>query len=170
MTRFAAAHSATMFTQYRAPPARLRNITEWVEEVYANEWTPVVPKKQPGDADFVVVTDASAWGWGAVVLNQESGTLRHWAQRWGDWTGRNKSSWAESEGIARALQHFFPVGAKGKSITVLTDSEAAMGAFRKGRSSKYAVNRAVGRGHAAHSEGRDPPSAGRQAPVRVCTR
>jgi hypothetical protein len=129
--------------QYRCPPARYSIIMEWVDEVDRNAWWGVRLRHDPTQPRFALVTDASGWGWGAILLDTVNLDVLHAAQRWHhDWSGRRKSSWSEAEGIARALGHFFPTGTS-ESITILSDSSAAVGAYNKGRSSQYAMNRAV---------------------------
>eukprot|EP00760_Papus_ankaliazontas_P018008 PhM_4_TR17416/c2_g1_i1/m.82265 len=132
-----------MATQYQTCPSKLRLIARWVEDTLDNAWVNVVPQGSPRDTDFLLVTDASSWGWGAILWNYKTGDMLDAAGRWESmYEGKKTSTWAESEGIARALRHFFPDGPP-SSLVVLTDSEVAAGAFTKGRSAAYAVNKAV---------------------------
>eukprot|EP00760_Papus_ankaliazontas_P011238 PhM_4_TR14692/c1_g2_i1/m.68303 len=115
----------------------------WIEEVMANDWQqPVVPIA-PREAAHVIVCDASAWGWGAQHLDRHTGSVCLVSRKWPDgYPGAKTSTWAESDGVAKALQHFFADGPPA-GLLVLTDSSAAAGAFTKGRSTSFPVNRAI---------------------------
>jgi len=131
--------------EFKCAPSRMRFITQWMSDV-ANvndetKWLTVPQVPPPDLADFILVTDASRWGWGAVLMNQ-FGRIRVAYGRWGDFGGGRRSAWSEPEAIARAMLHFFPKGTQ-YSIAVLTDSSTAQGAFEKGRSGKYIVNRSI---------------------------
>ena len=130
-------------TLYKCAPSRGRHIEAWVADVIKNVMhkIPLVP--HPSEADFILVTDASGWGWGACLLDTATGALHTWNEPWeSSWKGRRVSSWSEPEGIARALRHFFPQGST-QSVAILSDSSTAVGAFAKGRSKAFAVNRAL---------------------------
>eukprot|EP00760_Papus_ankaliazontas_P022391 PhM_4_TR18847/c3_g1_i4/m.100367 len=100
-----------LHTRWRGPPARLRHLMAWIEEVMANDWQqPVVPIA-PREAAHVIVCDASAWGWGAQHLDRRTGFVYLVSRRWPDgYPGAKTSTWAESDGVAKALQHFFADG------------------------------------------------------------
>jgi hypothetical protein len=131
-------------TQYKCPPARQQQIVQWIEDTILNPWVPAVTTPTTSEADYVLVTDASSWGWGALLWDWSSGLIRHTACKWElGWSARRTSTWSETEAVARALTFFFPYGTP-ESLAVLSDSAAAVGAFSKGRSGVYALNRAVG--------------------------
>eukprot|EP00760_Papus_ankaliazontas_P026717 PhM_4_TR3069/c1_g1_i5/m.91122 len=135
---------AALATHYKGSPSRVALIRQWIREVLENPWVDVVPNVTPGDCRYTLVTDASAWGWGALLWDWEEQRMWETSQKWETRFRANKiSTWAETEGITRALRHFFPEGPPA-SLAVLTDSSAAAGAFTKGRSPVYALNRAVG--------------------------
>ena len=138
---------------YRCPPARWRAITDWIEETLDNPWIEFPKGVAPNDADFILVTDASGYGWGGLLLNAKTGEL---LVRSGVWTKQEcqrfeKSAWSEPEAISCALKAFFPHGTRA-SISVLSDSSTAVGAFAKGRSSKFYVNRAIESVHQPHTK------------------
>ena len=131
-------------------PVNIR-IKKWIDDIVANEWHPVNATRCPQDADFILVTDASRTGWGAVLLDMKTGMLNTHHGLWNrQWTGSKHSAWSEPEGITRALLAFFPNGTD-RSITVLSDSSTAVGAFTKGRSMKFEVNSAMERAGNAFS-------------------
>ena len=130
---------------YHCSPSKMQHILQWLVEVAhpteASRWH-VVPKvPPPDDTDFTLVTDASKVGWGAILINR-FGRVRVAFGSWDNFGGRRRSAWSEPEAIARALIHFFPHGTA-HSITVLTDSSTAQGAFQRGRSGCYIVNRSL---------------------------
>ena len=128
---------------YKCAPARMEHIMTWVDDVLLNPATVVQKTRDPVDVDYILVTDASKKGWGAVLLDQRTGVLYTQHGTWDhDWKGREHSAWSEPEGLARAFIGFFPNGTSA-TFTVLTDSSTAKGAFEKGRSMKFAVNRAL---------------------------
>ena len=129
-------------TVYKCSPSRFQHISTWIQDTIENvpRSVPLVP--HPADADYILVTDASAWGWGAILLNAD-GEMVTWNERWArDWAGAKRSAWSEPQAIALALRHFFPSGTT-RSVAILSDSSTAVGAFAKGRSKAYAVNRAL---------------------------
>ena len=130
-------------TPYKCSPSRLDHIMRWVDDMIKNPATSVRTTRDPADVDYILVTDASKMGWGAVLLDQRTGILYTQHGTWDKhWKGREYSAWSEPEGLARAFIAFFPNGSSA-TFTVLTDSSTAQGAFEKGRSTKFAVNRAL---------------------------
>ena len=128
---------------YKCSPSRAQHISKWITDTLENHPHPVPLVPPPNQADFILVTDASAWGWGAILLDMNTGEMHTWNEPWeARWVGARMSAWSEPEAIARALGKFFPNGTK-KAVAVLTDSLTAVGAFSKGRSKSFAVNRAL---------------------------
>ena len=130
-------------TLWKCSPSRLVHIKKWIEDVLKNEPVMVARRVAATDTEFIIVVDASGWGWGAILVNQRTGAIRTWNERWNNgWTGARKSAWSEPEGAKRAILHFFPEGTA-HSIGVLSDSSTAVGAYTKGHSMKFEVNRAI---------------------------
>ena len=133
---------------YHCSPSRWKHIVMWIEDVERNDPHPVHDAPlHPSGARYVLVTDAAKSGWGALLLDMTTGMLytRHgvWNRAW---KGREFSSWSEPEAVSRALVYFFPHGTN-ESIAILSDSSTAVGAFAKGRSMRYEVNRSLQRVH-----------------------
>ena len=128
---------------WKCSPSRLVHVLAWIEDVLANKEVKVPKRVTAPLADFVLVVDASRWGWGALLLDQRTGVIRTWNEPWkAGWIGARVSAWSEPEGAKQAILHFFPSGTA-QSIAVLSDSSTAVGAYSKGRSMKYSVNRAI---------------------------
>ena len=134
---------------WKCSPSRLDQIVKWIDDVLANKPVLVARKVTAPNAVYVIIVDASRWGWGALLLDQRTGAIRTWNEPWKEgWIGARVSAWSEPEGAKCAILHFFPNGTR-ESIAVLSDSSTAVGAFSKGRSMKYSVNRAVAEFEAA---------------------
>jgi hypothetical protein len=132
-------------TTYTCPPERARYLSQWVEEALKNPWTNVrTPLEQTdGDDAHILITDASSWGWGALLRRRGTSRWETASGRWADaWLGAKTSAWAEPEAVARAVAHFFPTKPEAPLI-ILTDSRVASDALEKGRSGAFAVNKAV---------------------------
>ena len=69
-------------TPYKSSPSRIKEILQWVESALSNEAVPVHKGRKPGEARYVLVTDASKRGWGAVLLDQLTGQLYTQRGRW----------------------------------------------------------------------------------------
>jgi hypothetical protein len=72
-------------------PHELDALDRWTQSVLDN-----VARRVPNPGapvDYVVVTDASAWGWGALVYDASSGCFRAHQHEWDDaFTGRAQST------------------------------------------------------------------------------
>jgi hypothetical protein len=60
----------------------LQQLTEWTEAAEQNPWVIVPPNEE--HPDFVLVTDGSAHGWGAVLISCESGLFKVAHATWPD--------------------------------------------------------------------------------------
>ena len=96
----------------------------------------------------VLMTDASDWGWGAIMVDLSSGRCQQ-AQH--AWTEQDRAGWrtgvsshAEPEAIYRALCTLVRPSEVG-NLMVLTDSTTAKWALRKGMSPSFEVNAVVNR-------------------------
>lgn len=137
------ADPAILATQYKGPPKRLQLLREWIAETEKNTYVTAFRKTEIQNAERVLVTDASGWGWGALLWDATTGRVSDVACKWEkEWRAKGTSTWSETEAISRALRHFFPTGEPGELI-VLSDNTAAVGAFQKGRSGIYALNKAI---------------------------
>jgi hypothetical protein len=118
----------------------LESLTQWTDHARANAWTKCTTSTP---IHRYLITDASGWGWGAMLVDTKTGTLKSHGQAW---TADDKgiidteaSTSAEPEAVLRALQRFFHRTDTG-TVSVLTDSTTARYALGKGYSASFAVN------------------------------
>ena len=125
-------------------PSALEALTKWVSAVLDN---PKRDLRSMSDIDaHVLVTDASAWGWGAIYTN---GSAVHCESKQWSWRdrldGRHlKSTWAETEAVYRALCRFVRPREKTKVI-LLTDGIVTALAVNRGHAESFDVNQGVSR-------------------------
>jgi hypothetical protein len=124
-------------------------LREWTEQVLRN--TPrSVPKRC--DAEWLVVTDASRWGWGYLALHTASGDVRAHSQAWDAETVRRyrdklgHSSFAEPRAITNAMCHLLT--ASDRKVRIASDSIVAVASGRRGfNTHSYWVNDTVNKLH-----------------------
>ena len=130
-------------TIWKCADSRAAHVAQWVQDVIDNPEYPVALHPEPHRSNYILVVDASKWGYGAILLDMRTNQIFTWHEEWPPgWRGKGTSSWAEPEGAKRALLHFFPHGTSA-SIAVLSDSSTTVDAFKKGRSGSFAVNRSI---------------------------
>jgi hypothetical protein len=125
----------------RVDPCAMRALSSWVEAVLTSGPRRIVdaltlPK-------WVMATDASAWGWGALVLGPNGELLSHahtWTAQDVD-RGLNcgTSTHAEPEAIYRAMCKTLVPGDEA-AVEIWTDNMAAKYALAKGYSPAWYVN------------------------------
>lgn len=117
-------------------PAVLTELEEWVGLTLTNE--PLdVPKKGIQVHDFIVVTDASGYGWSGIILSCKTGQTT--VVR-GTWPGQHlemlkHSTTAEPLAVALSINTFFDLGATAK-VLVISDNTATVGELNKGYGTK----------------------------------
>lgn len=119
----------------RLAPAQLNELAAWTELIRKNEWRTITDEEP---ITKWIVTDASAWGWGAMCWNGTTLEIhgQEWEQEFKEAHG-NFSAHAEPEAIIRSLCKFVRPGERAK---IFTDHEALKWAGPKGYSSSYTVN------------------------------
>jgi hypothetical protein len=106
-------------------------------------WTGLARKNEPrivkyeSKPEWLVVTDASAWGWGYVALNQVTGEVRGHGQQWSNYMHRvygeklGRSTFAEPTAIVNSLCHLLPRNSP-TQVLVGTDNTVAQAAYTRG--------------------------------------
>lgn len=123
-------------------PDVLKNLRQWQEDILA---APPQHITMAGAPDLVITVDASDWGFGALAVDEFDRVL-HVSQQWSDWDKRTfdtgSSVRAEPEGIWRAACRFVR-HRHHKRVFFWSDSGAACGAYTKGYSLSYWMNRCI---------------------------
>ena len=58
---------------WKCSPSRLSHIKKWIEEVLLNTPVMVAQKVAASEAEYIIVVDASGWGWGAILVTSLAG-------------------------------------------------------------------------------------------------
>lgn len=123
------------------PKAIHKKIADWIEETLAN--SPARLKSLENRPSYTIVTDASAFGWGAVVFNHTSGEVLSHSQEWATEDDVKKDASVETEtlGAMRAICRFIPTRlSPGSIVRVLTDSVTAAALINKRSSASFRTN------------------------------
>jgi hypothetical protein len=126
----------------RVPDIAFRDLMKWIDDALVNVPRPIFDwSQQPSKYLF---TDASAWGWGGILVDTLSGTVQHHSEPWkpSDPVNISHSVETEPEGAYRALCRFIPVTLPtGTRIELVTDSITTRAIVTKTYSGSLAVNR-----------------------------
>jgi len=124
------------------PPAARSELVQWIDNHLQEPEVELTPAIPPPEA--VVYTDASEFGWGAVVT-LSSGTAFTIGEQW---TIEDRTSWnlassvtAESLALVKAIQQIASVNSE--HIRVFTDHMPLVYAFKRGYAKAYAYNWAI---------------------------
>jgi len=125
-------------------PEAFDDVAEWTRHTLANAPTPIA---DPHDKeDFVLITDASYWGWGACTIVDER-MARALQAPWGTSlpeADRRFSTATEPEAIWRALVMTLPVNVK-RTVVILTDHAPFVHAVNRGYSASSRSNAILSR-------------------------
>ena len=108
-------------------------LEEWVGSVLINPWRPMT---KPAPPQKWLITDASAWGWGAICWDGRT-VITHQEPWESTYLRTEKSAHTEPEALIRALRRFVRPG---EPATLYTDHEALKYAVPKGYSPSFIVN------------------------------
>jgi hypothetical protein len=121
----------------------LKVLESWTAIARQNKPRVVKPASKP---EWLVCTDASAWGWGYVAVNQSTGEFRCHGAPWSSYMRRvhgaklGKSHFAEPAGIVNSLCHLLPRNAP-CHVLVGTDNTVSQASFtRTFNSHSYDIN------------------------------
>jgi hypothetical protein len=141
--RFLSAVCSTPQHERHSIPSDVRaELVEWARQAAENK--PVDVYTPDCESDFVIYTDASAYGWGAVSISKGGNVLNIS----GVWSDHERREWnlqssvsAEPLAIRKAIAALVPSTAK--KVTIFTDHESFVGAFQKGIGRTYAYAAAM---------------------------
>ena len=126
------------------PPIAREQILSWLGHLIANDAVSILP---PSDEPrYVVITDASGFGWGAISVDTATGSLKEFSFPWTglDVPRAESSVWAEPEAIFLAVCR---IASPGDSVLVLTDHQPAEFAGEAGYAKSWSLNQLVLRLH-----------------------
>ncbi len=109
-------------------------LDRWTGMLSANAPRTVPRVRTP---EWLVMTDASRWGWGYVALNEVSGELRHSGAPWSDFMEHThgdklgSSVFAEPFGVLFSLRHLLQRGSTAR-VRLATDNTATQASFQRG--------------------------------------
>ena len=125
---------------FTCSPSALESLKEWTEEALLNKPRPLQPR--PQTFRRIIFVDASKYGWGAVSVDTELGTIDTHGAKWIDFKDARKSARAEPEAVFMAACRF----ARPNLPTLfVTDSITARSAFTSRRSPSFSINAIVNR-------------------------
>lgn len=128
-------------------PAAVREFGHWNQLCLANRPRRVT-KTVPNDVEWVITTDASAYGYGYIAINRLTGAVLSHGEPWspaivnkyGD--NLRKSNYSEPMGIVSAACRVL-TGCCPTSVLFMTDNTCAKFSFDKGYSISYLINEAI---------------------------
>jgi len=112
-------------------------IEEWTRVMLDNEWVPV-PNSKAERADFLIISDASGYGWAGIVISLKSGQATLYRGRWPPPLVKDAkhSSFAEPLGLVATVNSFFVKGVNASAI-YLGDNKGFIHTVNKGYTTTY---------------------------------
>ena len=122
------------------PPRARNQLLSWLKFLIANK--PVPTTTQESVPRFVIITDASGEGWGAISIDTATGSLLEFSFPWTglDVPRAQSSVWAEPEAIYLAVCR---ISSPGDTVVVLTDHQPAEFAKDKEYAKSWSLNQLV---------------------------
>jgi hypothetical protein len=125
------------------PAQVMENIHAWYKEVLLNRDTPIDPVNTSDD--YILITDASEWGWGAAWMGVSSTSIQFAQMPWaGTLHGANHSTTAEPEAVWRAICRFFRPTDR-VNVCLMSDHDPFVRAVNRGHSAAAVSNGVLGR-------------------------
>lgn len=124
----------------QAPPIdnnTLKTLHTWASMILKNPATPIVGP-QPDSHDIEIQVDASAWGWGAVIIHVPTGSVQSIQQRWP--TNFDASSSSIAEPMAAWLAVSYATTTQTKRILLRSDHLNLVYAIKRGHSLTKSYN------------------------------
>lgn len=122
------------------PPLAREQLLAWLGFLVANKPVPILVEEE--EPRFVVITDASGEGWGAISVDTATGSLMEFSFPWTglDVPRAQSSVWAEPEAIFLAVCR---ISTPGDAVLVLTDHQPAEFADASGYAKSWSLNQLV---------------------------
>ena len=122
------------------PPNVREQLLSWLGFLIQNDAVPIIPPTV--EPRYVVITDASGHGWGAISVDTATGSLKEFSFPWTglDVPRAESSVWAEPEAIFLAVCR---IASPGDSVMVLTDHQPAEFAGEAGYAKSWSLNQLV---------------------------
>ena len=119
------------------------DLKRWITMALINQWTS--HPKFGGKVEYVLATDASLYGWGAVLFIESTGEIHILGGKWDKKYGSAEINELEAKAVGLALQGFkkYIDQTAVKTFLILVDNTASMYALKKGRSKAWELNAAV---------------------------
>lgn len=125
------------------------DLREWVQELLANKFRHIT---SPEDTPILtLMVDASGWGWGAIVVSEDTGTVQ---QASAPWSPQEKIDYktedsvhSEPLGAYKALCRFakFHPNPKPPTVKILTDNVSCVAAINTGYAKSFIINKIANR-------------------------
>ena len=126
------------------PSLAREQLLAWLDFLIANKPVPIIEVEE--EPRFVVITDASGEGWGAISVDTTTGSIMEFSFPWTglDVPRAESSVWAEPEAIFLAVCR---IASPGDAVLVLTDHQPAEFANESGYAKSWSLNQLVARMH-----------------------
>lgn len=139
-------HLGRTTSDWSAPAPPIDNFTltqlkEWAAEVIANPKTPIY-QEVPDDHEIEIQVDASRWGWGALIINND-GSTKTVQQQWPSHFDASSSAIAEPQAAWLAI--CYAATKQTRKILLRSDHANLVFAFARGHSRTLAYNDCIQR-------------------------
>jgi hypothetical protein len=122
-------------------PSLIPEWTGWIETLSSRTWTHH-PSSAPS-AQFILFTDASLTGMGAILCNQATGAIYEYAQRWSSPMLPSQINELEARAVAIAARQFASTLSEASSLLLVVDNSSTRYALSKGSAAAFLLNQAV---------------------------
>jgi len=123
-------------------PSIRDELTQWIRIVLSNPWTPVVQDANTPH-DFVLATDASLTGYGAVLFEECSGKIWEVAGKWATRGAPKKINEMEARAVSEAIRACADI-IRGGHLLLLVDNTSTRATLHRGSAHAYLLNAAIG--------------------------
>ena len=139
--RFSVLASAPNSTSTTVWPSVIREWNEWLQLVQKNK--PVTHPLSQKNPTFILFTDASLHGAGALLFNVEQGWVKEFSTKWHETFCSNSINELEATAVFLAASHFRDDLSGAAAILLVVDNTSCQYALKKGSSSSFLLNKEV---------------------------